>query len=366
MKILILNWRDIKHPWAGGSEVNIHEMARLMVKGGHQVTILCANHFEKRGINRETIDGVVHLRMGTQYTVHLIAPIYYFLRLRKTHDVLIDVEHGIPFFILLLPNARGYCLVNHIHRRMFFIEMNFPANYIGYFIETRLLPLLYRRQSFIVISQTTKRDVVSLGVPEKNVNIVYAGLNHSIYKQGGTKYKTPTLIYMGRLRRYKRVSILLEVFPLVLKSVKDAKLIIVGDGIERQNLINQTEKLFLQDKVEILGYVSEEKKVELLQKSWVYVTPSSVEGWGLGILEANACGTPAIGFNVPGVKEAIVNNDSGLLVCDEDGLVNACVKILTDYRLRRHLEEGAIKRASGFDWNDSTKELLRLLDRKCV
>lgn len=363
MRILIFNWRDITHPWAGGSEVNIHEMAKRWIIQGHKVTILCAQHYGNNGFQKtqETIDGINIIRVGGRYSVYIFSPIYYLLKLKNKSDLIIDIENGIPFFTPLFSRKPKCCLVNHVHRGVFFTELRFPLNIFGYFLETKLMPFLYRNVLFVTISKTAKEQLGEIGINRNCIKVVYPGIDHSVYKTGGKKFKLPTIIYLGRLRKYKRVGILLDLIAHIAKIIPDCRLFIVGDGDTRRTLEAKVIKHDLEKKVKILGYVNLQQKVDLLQRSWIYVTPSSMEGWGLTVLEANACGTPAIAFRVPGVSEAIRDNQSGSLVSTTQELQDRLINLLMDASQRKKLSEGAIKRAADFSWERSANKLLKIL-----
>lgn len=364
MRILILSWRDIHHPWAGGSEVNIQEMAKRWVKKGHDVTMLTAHHYGgSLGRNKEIIDGIKVIRVGGRYSIYFLIPLYYLLKFRSKTDVIVDVENAIPFFTPIFSNKPKYCLVNHIHKDIFFKEMKFPLDLIGYFAETKLMPLFYKNVPFITISKTTLNQLAALGIAKKNIKIVYAGLDQDVYKPSKDKFRKPTILYLGRLRRYKRVNILISLMKDILKKVKSAQLIIAGDGEDRPALERQVHKLGLQKQIKIVGYVNQTRKLELLQKSWVFVTPSLMEGWGLAVLEANACGTPAVTFKVPGLSESVINGVSGYLTEDAADMRRQIIRILEDDVNRAKLVKGALKHSSHFDWNKSSNKFLEILTR---
>jgi len=158
MRILIFNWRDLKHTWAGGGEIYIFEQASRWVKKGHEVTVFCGQDIEKNLPSFETIDGIKIFRKGGRYSLYLWASWYYLTRFRSKVDIVIDVENGIPFFTPLFSWIPKVCYVYHIHGKQFFYEIPTPLNYIGYSIERFIFPLLYRHISIVTISETTKKQ----------------------------------------------------------------------------------------------------------------------------------------------------------------------------------------------------------------
>jgi glycosyltransferase involved in cell wall biosynthesis len=361
MKILIISWRDIKHPWAGGSEVNLHEMAKYWVKWGHEVTLLCAKRYSGgQASSRGVIDGIDIVRVGGRYSLYILAPLYYLSKLRGKYDFIVDVENGIPFFTPLFCKTSKCCIVNHVHKEVFFTELRFPLSWIGYFIETRVFPILYRHIPVVALSSTTKNDLVSIGFNPGNIMIIRPGMNHHELRLDGTKFDSPTIIYLGRLRKYKRVHLLIDVFSEVKKIISVARLVIAGNGDAKPELDQIVKNAVYRNDIDLLGYVSEKEKIRLLQKSWVYVTPSSREGWGLAVLEANACGTPAIAFRVPGLSESIHNYHSGFLVETVAEMVEKIILVLSDKKLRKQLSAGAFEHARQFSWDRSSREYLNL------
>ena len=132
MKILILSWRDIKHPWKGGAEVYLHEISKNLVKKGHEVTYFGSMH-PGGSLVSENIDGVNVIRKGNRFTVYLWAIWYYIFQFRKKFDVIIDQNNGIPFFSpVYVSSTPIICLTHHIFKNQWFKEMFWPLNYIGF------------------------------------------------------------------------------------------------------------------------------------------------------------------------------------------------------------------------------------------
>jgi glycosyltransferase involved in cell wall biosynthesis len=125
---------------------------------------------------------------------------------------------------------------------------------------------------------------------------------------------------------------------------------------------SEIERLGVADFVQYRGFVSEAEKLSLYRRAWVAATPSLIEGWGLTVMEANACGTPAVSFDAPGLNESIVNGLNGLLASDDRQFVNHLCDILKDASLRRRLEAGAVQRADEFNWDDTARQSLDILE----
>jgi glycosyltransferase involved in cell wall biosynthesis len=366
MKILILNWRDIKNEWAGGGEVYVFELAKRWVKMGHKVSLFCGQNISDKLSDEETIDGIKIYRKGGRYTLYFWAFIYYFKKLRKECDVIIDVQNGIPFFSTIYSRKPKVAVVYHIHGKQFFIELPFPLNTIGYLIERFFFPLFYLRTKIIAISQTTKDDLLKLGFPSKSINIVYCGMNSESNKakKFSKKFTQPTILYLGRIKKYKRVDMLVRLMPEISRIVPNARLLIAGWGTEASNIVDMSMRSSIRKKFKILGPVSDSEKRKLLSKSWLFVNPSIGEGWSISVMEANMHKTPAIAFNVAGLSESIRDGITGFLVENERDFVNKIWLMLTDKKLREKLSRNASKWAKTFSWDNAAEQSIRILKKE--
>lgn len=363
MRILIFNWRDLRHSWAGGGEIYISEHALRWVKMGHDVTVFCGQDLGKILPSFEVIDGIKIYRKGGRYSLYIWAIWYYFRRFKGKMDVVIDVENGIPFFTPLFCRIPKICYVYHIHGKQFFYEIPSPLSYIGYIIERFIFPLLYKSLPIIAISETTKKQLVEIGFKKDFITVVYSGMNESQFrvKNEIKKYSSPTLLYLGRIKKYKRVDLLVNIFPNIVEKVPQARLIIAGWGTEASNIANLVMKSPWRRKIDLVGPVSDEEKRVLLSRSWIFVNPSIGEGWSIAVIEANSHGTPATSFNVSGLSESIRDNETGLLVKDKEDLINKICMVLEKKDLRERLSKNASLWASNFNWDRSAKESLAVL-----
>lgn len=365
MRILIFNWRDIKHSWSGGGEIYIFEQASRWVKMGHEVSIICGQDAEKNLPFFEKIQGIKIYRKGGRYSLYIWAAWYYLSRFRNKVDVVIDVENGIPFFTPLFCRVPKISYVYHIHGKQFFYEFPAPFNHIGYVIEKYVFPLLYRRIPIIAISETTKKQLINIGFDTNKITVVYCGMNrlHRTANVSIKKFSNPTILYLGRIKKYKRVDLLVKILPEIIKKVPHARLIIAGWGTEASNVVDLAMKSSLRRKITVMGPVNDEEKKLLLSKSWIFVNPSISEGWSIAVIEANLYGTPAIAFDVPGLTESIRHDKTGLLAQNVEDLTQKICETLTDSSLRERLGRNASEWASSFSWDRAAKETLQILEK---
>src|SRR5258708_6075083 len=291
-RILIFNWRDLRHIFAGGAEVYVHEMAKRWVKAGNRVTVFCGN--DGTSPRQEVIDGVEIIRRGGFYFVYIWAFVYYVLRFRNRYDIIIDSENGIPFFTpLYARKEKIFCLVHHVHQEIFQNYLIKPLAMFASFLEKDAMPFVYKNVKFITVSESTKQEMGKIGMGKAGIEIIYNGVD-IIQMKPGKKNKNPMILYLGRLRAYKSVDVFIRTMPKILDKFPNTEFVIAGDGDYLHELKKLAKKLNLFEKINFIGKVTEEKKLDLYQRAWVFVNPSQMEGWGITTIEANACGTPVV------------------------------------------------------------------------
>lgn len=324
MTIAIFNWRDIKNPKAGGAEIVTHEYAKGWVKAGHRVLVLCPAF--PGSLPEESIDGVKYIRIG--FPIHLTAFFYYQKYLKNKIDLIVDEIHGLPFFTPFYVKEKKLAFICEVAGKIWFEMYPFPIAVVGWLVET-LYFRFYKNTDFLTISQSTKEDLLKKGIAEKNITVVYPGLKinkHKIYP----KEKIPTLLYLNRICKMKNLKDAIRASA----KIKNCGLWIAGhisDEKYYQECLSLIDKLKLKN-VKFFGYVDEAKKYELLSKAHILIHTSVKEGWGMNILEANSCGTPAVGYDVAGLRETIKNEVTGLITSKNNPyeLANLIRKLLSN------------------------------------
>ena len=363
LKILIFNWRDNNHKWSGGAEVYVHEIAKRWVNKGHLVTVFCGN--DGKSPRNEVIDGVQIVRRGGFYTVYVWAFLYYVLRFRNRYDVVVDNENGIPFFTPLYVKEPVIGLIHHVHQEVILKELKLPKYLIPVavltkFIERFVMPVVYRNTQMITVSESSKKDMEKIGLGKNNpIQIFNPGVDLSKCKLL-PKYKNPTLLYVGRLKAYKSIDTLIKSVGFIVKDIPNIKLNISGYGDERNNLEILVRKLNLERNIFFLGRTSDKKRNELMAKSWIFVYPSTFEGWGITAIEASACGTPVVASDVAGLRDSVRNGYSGYLakVKDVDDFTKKIKYLLDNENQREVISSNAINWANGFDWERCASNFL--------
>ncbi len=360
MKILIFNWRDPTHPWAGGAEVFLFENARRWVQQGHHVTWFCGRH--KSQPATACIEGINIIRRGGIYTVYPAAVGQYISQLRGRFDILLDSANGIPFFTPLFSRVPKIALVHHIHHEVFFRELPWHLAHIGNALERLAMPWIYQHTQFVAVSKSSQYALMDIGVPEAHIKVIHNGLDHSQYRPGAESNK-PLMVFLGRLRHYKSVDVAIRAMPILLRDVPDLEFSIVGSGLAEASLRQLSQEIGVENHVQFHGHVSEVEKIRLLQQAHVVVNTSMKEGWGLTVIEANACGTPVVAANVPGLCDSVQHGKTGVLVPygDTEALAAAVCEILLDTDRRAWLSKNAVTWAANFTWDQTAQLCLQLM-----
>lgn len=357
IKILVFNWRDILNPEAGGAEVHLHEIFKRISYMGHEVVVVSSRFNGCKCY--EEINGVKIYRIGSKFLYGVIAPLYYLLKLRKTKfDVVIDDISKVPLFTPLYVKKPLIAIIHHIHGLTFFKELPFLLALPLYILE-KIIPLIYKRTIFVTVSESTRHELASYHIKREQVAVIHNGVNSHF--SIGEKAEKPLVVYVGRVKKYKQLNHLIEAFKGVKQMVPEAELVIAGKGDVHEELIELAKKIGVE--FTCIKEISEEEKVRLLQKAWVYVTTSMKEGWGITVIEANACGTPVVAYDVAGLREAVKNGETGYLVTygDTKELTKKITDILLNHRLRQEMSANAVKWAKKFNWEKASAKMLKVI-----
>jgi glycosyltransferase involved in cell wall biosynthesis len=339
MRIAFMSWRDLANEQAGGSEVFIDRLAVALQDMGHEVAHLCGGPVGARAYPV--------FNMGGTYSQYVKAPLMHY-RVARDWDLLVDTENGLPYFSPLWRNKSILACVYHVHSEQWSQRFSPPVAAAGRFVESKIMPIVYRRVPFLTISSSTASALVDIGIERSRIHVLHSGVDEPSVV--GERSVEPLFICAGRLVPHKRIDLLLRVWDLV-RPVVGGTLMVMGDGPDRASL-----EALAGDSVVFTGRVGEDQKWRLLGQAWALIHPAHHEGWGIVIIEAAEVGTPAIGFNVPGVKDAIVNGETGLLVDSETDLARQWIAIARNASLRDLLSKGARRYASNFRWEHVARD----------
>jgi len=319
VRILLVNWQDRDNPLAGGAEIHLHEIFGRLAQAGHQVTLLCGGW--PGCPRRAELDGIAVHRVGTRHTFPLYVRQYYRLNLAGQHEVLVEDINKIPLNTPYWAHEPVVALVPHLFGSTAFKE--FPAPLAAaVWVAERPLGRVYRGVPFEAISESTADDLAGRGIPRGSVAVIYPGIDTVAYTPNAAERSpVPLFSYLGRLKKYKGVHIVLRAFAQV--DVPGARLEIAGAGDYRTELEALAVRLGLGDRVRFLGRINEDEKLSLLRRSWALAFASPKEGWGITNLEAAACGTPVVASNSPGIRESVRDGETGFLAAHGDAAAMA-------------------------------------------
>lgn len=366
-RILILNWRDVRNPSSGGAEVLTHEVAKRWVALGNKVTQFSSNF--DGALVKEEIDGVNIVRGGNPDTRYLFKSVHfqaflYYLKHRHEFDILIDEVHGLPFFTPLYTRKRKVVLICEVAGKIWDTNFPFPFNKIGKFVERNYFRF-YKKIPFLTISPSTQKDLEHFGVSKKNITVLPMGISLPKKLPNLKKEKNPTLIFVGRIIKAKGVEDAIEVCNLLKEDFPSIKLWIIGRGEKNyeNEIKNKIKKRSLSKNIAFLEFLPQEEKFKMIQKAHVLLAPSIKEGFGLTVPEAGIVGTPAIAYNVEGLKDIIQHMKNGIIVdISPIEMASAVRKMLLNRELYIKIQRGALNFARRLNWDNTAKEALKIIE----
>jgi glycosyltransferase involved in cell wall biosynthesis len=359
LHILILSDRDWTHPQGGGTGTNLFGQVSRWIAWGHRVSVIACSY--PGAPAHEQIGRLTLHRVGGRSTVFPRVILRQLRRFVADADVVLEVVNGVTFLTPLWCRTPRVTLIHHIHREHYARELGTFGSVAALALETLPLRLLYRRSQFVTISQATAEEIAAHGIDSAQISVGYLGVELGVLRPDpAARASEPTLLYLGRIKRYKRIELILD----ALEANPGAVLDVAGDGDHRPALEQEIRARRLEDRVRLHGYVSEERKLELYQRAWVNITTSSAEGWGLSVTEAAACGTPSAALRQGGLTEAIEDGRTGFLA---DGVPELAAKLgalLADPARREAMGAEARERVTELSWDDTARLTLTLLDRE--
>jgi glycosyltransferase involved in cell wall biosynthesis len=361
-RILFLNWRDQSNPQAGGAESYTEEIAQRFVHAGSLVTLFTSKY--RGAAPYETSNGYSVIRQGGRFGIYLAAA-RYLRRHANDFDAVVDFQNGIPFFAPLWAPAKMpvICVVHHVHQRQFDMYFRWPMNQVGRLLEGRASRRVYKKVPFIAVSPSTRAEMRTELRFRNPIYIVPNGMDLP-QPSSVPRSPQPTIAVVTRLVPHKQLHHLVEAVPDLLAQWPDLRVTIAGSGPASEALQVQVRQLALENVVTLPGRVSAEAKRQLLAEAWLTVAPSMAEGWGLTVMEAGAVGTPAVAYDVPGLRDSVRHGITGWLVQPGESLataLNGAISELSDPQRQCALEEQAIRWAANFSWDTSADRLASVL-----
>jgi glycosyltransferase involved in cell wall biosynthesis len=355
LRIALVNWQDRENPLAGGAEIHLHEIFGRLAAAGHEVSLLCGGW--PGCPPRVELDGIHVQRVGTRQSFPFKAHRFWREHMASTaFDVLVEDINKVPLFTPRWKGATVVGLVPHLFGMTAFQELPAPLA-AAVVLAERPMPFFYRNRPFQAISESTADDLVRRGIKRENVRVIFPGIDSTQYTPDASLRSTrPMFAYLGRLKKYKGVDLVLRAFALL--KVPDATLEIAGAGEFRSELEQLATTLGVSARVQFLGRIDETQKILLLRRAWATLFASPKEGWGITNLEAAASGTPVIASNSPGIRESVRHGETGYLVPHGDvaAMAQFMQRLSEDRSLVESLGNAGRRFAEGFTWANAADQ----------
>lgn len=366
LRVLVLNERDPQHPKAGGAEVHVAEIARRLDANGFELTQLACGFAGAPA--RERIDGMDVRRLGPLPLYYLrVAPWTWRATSRGEFDVVVEHLNKVPFCAAAYSRKPVLAVNHHLFGKGAFLQVSWPIAAAVVSIE-RLIPRVYRNVPLLAVSESSRQDLVQRGIAADHVDLLYNGIRFPELPPVPVAERRQRIVYLGRLEAYKRIDLLLRALAALRPRHPELELLIVGRGAEREGLERLAKELGVAERVRFAGFVDDEERDRLVASALLAVCPSVKEGWGITITECNALGVPVVATDAPGLRDAVVDGETGVLVPDgapetfTRRLAEAIGALVEDRERLERQASNARDFSRRFDWDISAEQMARAIE----
>jgi len=370
VNIVWFSWKDISHPQAGGAEVVSDQLRKRLVKDGHTVVLITAMY--PGSLNDETVNGVRVMRGGGRFSVYLKARSLFRHSSLANPDMIIDEMNTIPFMATLYAkSARKVLLTYQLARKVWFYQMVFPISIIGYLLEPLYLRFISKRyDSVMTESESTRKDLARYGFDSNKVKLFRVGIDLEPVVPLPIKSTNSTVIFLGALRPMKRPIDVLKAFEIARDDKPELELVMAGSdtGAYAKKIKNYAQKSRHSKSIKVLGRVSTSDKLLLLREASMIIVTSVKEGWGLIVTEANSQGTPAIAYDIDGLRDSVVDGETGIIVAsgDTESLAKSINNITRSDSTYDKIRKNAYEHSKQFTFDNSYTDFVEALNIKPV
>lgn len=359
MNLLLVNWQDLENPAAGGAEIHLFEIFSRLAARGHRVRLVCSGWSgdgeRAPSVPRAEVQGIEVHRVGGRHSFALLGRGAVRRQLAaETPDVVVEDINKLPLYLTGLTSLPFCAIVPHLFGASAFEEAPWPMAATVWLAE-RPLARAYRRAGFHAISESTRDDLVARGVRPERIRVIHPGVDSAHYSPDASVPRSPTprFLYVGRLKRYKGVSVAIRALAVARRTRPDLRLDVAGSGDYAGELRELVTELKQEEAVRFHGFVSHADKLRLLRTTWANVFPSPKEGWGITIIEAAACGTPSLASDSPGLRDSVRHERTGYLVRHGDAAALAArmLELAGNPELVERLGAAARAHAEALSWD---------------
>lgn len=368
MNILWLTWKDDNHPTAGGAEVVLLELSRRLTHDGHNVTWLTCGYGNHDSV--KTVDGITIIRVGKNRYMHSIQALLHYARhLRNKFDIVIEVVNTAPYFSVFFgKRSQRFLFYHQLAGSVWFYETRIPISYMGRYIFEPVATRLLSRANVktITVSESTRKDLVRFGFQHDRVHIISQGIQLEPISDLSSvqKFSQPTILSLGALRGMKRTMHQIEAFEIAKSKLHNLQLKIAGlaDGAYGRAVLSRIRNSPFTTDIEYLGKVTDQTKITLMQRAHLIAVTSVKEGWGLIVTEAASQGTPAVVYDVDGLRDSVRNADTGVITEPKPtALADGIVAALADPRIYEHMRQNAWRWSRQITFDNAYRDLKGVL-----
>ena len=361
-RVHVLAWRDLADRDAGGSEVHADEFMRRWSDRGLDVLHRTSSAAGLRAT--DTRHGYRVVRRGSRYSVFPRTIAAELTGRMGPYDALVEVWNGVPWFSPVWCRRPHVTILHHVHGPMWDQVLPGPLAPAGRMLEARLAPPFYRRGLTVTPSEATRTELIELGFRPERVRAYPNGVD-PVFRPGGDKTTHPSIIAVGRLAPVKRFDRVIDAAIVARRRLPTLEVRIVGGGPLADALQAQIDRAGARDWITLVGRRSHEELISLYQRSWLVVSGSIAEGWGLSLTEGAACGTPCVATDIRGHRSSVRDGESGVLT-PPDLLGTTIADVLTDPERLRSLRAGALAWAAALTWDGSALGITTALHDEVV
>lgn len=365
MNILWLKWKDIQNPRAGGAELVGHELASRLAAGGHNLICLTASFPGAKP--DEARDGYRVIRAGGRLGVYWRSFRYYRKHLQQWPDVIIDEMNTIPFFSRYYAQQATFLFVHQLCRKVWFWQLPRLAGLAGYMAELLWLRML-SGLPVITVSESTKQDLIRHGFQPGKIKVITQGISLEPISVTDRikKFDKPTVLSLGGIRPMKRTIEAIRAFEEAKRFVPDLELVVAGEAVGGygRRTLQKIRSSKYADSIRFLGRVDEVGKQEIMQRSHVLCLSSVKEGWGLTVTEANSQGTPAVVYNVDGLRDSVQNGVTGR-VCEVNSptcMARHIIELVENPKEYQRLQENALEDSRKHNFDNSFYDISDIIN----
>ena len=330
---------------------------------GYEITQLACGF--PGAASRERMDGMTVRRLGA-------LPLYYPRVLAATaretrrgrFDVVVEHLNKLPFCAKAYSAAPVIAVNHHLFGSSAFLQVPWAVAASVVSVE-KLIPWVYRDVSFLAVSESSRQDLVGRGIPREAIDLLYNGITFPTQESRPMAERPLRIAYLGRLEPYKRVDLLLRAVAALVSRFPGLELVVVGRGVARESLEALAAELGLAARVRFTGFVDDAERDATVADARVCVCPSVKEGWGITVIEANALGVPVVATDAPGLRDAVLHGETGLLVpCDDHQALAAAIQRLgaTPALVARLAAGGRAAYETGYTEQAVVERYLRLFE----